>query len=65
MFSTSSFDKAGNSSHLDLFSAASVEIIRHVKIKAAATPYDPAYADYFELRSLRKPKRLLALWEDR
>lgn len=38
--------------------AAAVSIKRHVKIKAEATPYDPAYADYFmERKRLQKNSR--------
>ena len=54
VFSTSTRDKAGNLWHLDLFRAADIPIIRHVKIRAAATLFDPAFADYFELRALRR-----------
>jgi len=36
---------------LDLFQAASIPITRHVKIRADATPYDPAFTDYFEQRA--------------
>jgi RNA-directed DNA polymerase len=39
---------------LDLFSAASLPIVRHVKVQARATPYDPAYADYFAQRARRR-----------
>ena len=34
-----------------LFHAASVPIRRHVKIKGAANPYDPVWADYFAQRT--------------
>jgi len=45
--------------HLDLFSVASVPIIRHIKIQAHATPYDPAFTDYFAQRAKsRKVSRL-------
>jgi RNA-directed DNA polymerase len=37
--------------HLDLFSMASVPIIRHIKIQALATPYDPAFTEYFAQRA--------------
>jgi RNA-directed DNA polymerase len=37
--------------HLDLFSMASVPIIRHIKIQARANPYDPAFTDYFTRRA--------------
>jgi RNA-directed DNA polymerase len=37
--------------HLDLFSMASVPIIRHIKIQAHATPYDPAFFEYFAQRA--------------
>lgn len=37
--------------HLDLLSVASVPIIRHIKIQANATPYDPAFTDYFARRA--------------
>ena len=40
----------GKVTHLDLFHAGRVAIIRHVKIRADATPYDPALRDYFERR---------------
>lgn len=43
-------DKQGKATHLDLFQAAHVSIIRHVKIRADATPYDPAFLDYFARR---------------
>ena len=35
---------------LRLFSASSVPIKRHIKIRSAATPYDPEYKEYFEKR---------------
>jgi RNA-directed DNA polymerase len=44
-------DKHGNPTRVDLFSAGRVTITRHVKVRADATPYDPAYADYFAARS--------------
>ena len=45
-------DEFGQVTCLDLFSAASLPIVRHVKIQANATPYDPAYGDYFADREL-------------
>ncbi len=63
VFSASSHDTAGHISHLDLFYAASVKIRRHVKIRATATPYDPAFADYYKTRALRNRVRPLAKWD--
>lgn len=39
-----------------LFKLASVKIERHVKVKAEATPYHPAYVSYFERRKQRSSK---------
>lgn len=47
-------DEFGQFTCLELFSAASLPIVRHVKIQARATPYDPAYADYFAHRARRR-----------
>lgn len=47
-------DEKGRYGCLDLFELASVPIIRHVKIQAAATPYDPAYIGYFRRRESRR-----------
>jgi RNA-directed DNA polymerase len=44
-------DEHRSTTLLDLFSTASVRIVRHVKIQADATPYDPAFADYFTRRA--------------
>jgi len=41
----------GQRTYLDLFRAASTPIIRHIKIRAAATPYDCAFTDYFTRRA--------------
>lgn len=51
VFSASTRNRTGATRPLDLFKAASVPIVRHVKIKARATPYDPAYAAYFIQRA--------------
>lgn len=37
---------------LSLFKAKSVEIKRHIKIRAEANPYNPKYKEYFEKRKL-------------
>jgi len=50
VFFAKSRDGSGQATVLDLFQASSVPITRHIKIKARATPYDPAYADYFARR---------------
>jgi RNA-directed DNA polymerase len=45
-----------------LFRAAKVPIVRHVKIRAAANPYDPEWEHYFEKRLDAK---MAADWEGR
>lgn len=54
-----------------LFSAASVPIKRHIKIKVEANPYDPAWETYFEHRqdvqmeaNLEGHRKLLHLWRE-
>ena len=43
------------------FSISHTPIRRHVKIKSDATPYDPAYEEYFRVRQARrKEKRLFS-----
>ena len=46
---------------MDLATASSIPIKRHVKIPAAATPYDPTYRDYFSKRksSSNKMRKLI------
>lgn len=47
----------GSEKYIDLFKASSVGIKRHIKIKAAATPYDPMFTEYFNKRRRSiKPK---------
>lgn len=51
IFFTTVYDKKRKSRvNLDLFRASSVAIKRHIKIKAAATPYDPKYDAYLKQR---------------
>jgi len=44
-------DGPGQHAYLDLFRVTSTPIVRHIKIRAAATPYDPAFTDYFTHRA--------------
>lgn len=44
----------GKTFYLDLFEITSTPIRRHIKIKADATPYDPAYREYFIKRQLKR-----------
>lgn len=44
-------DVRGQQGHLDLYSVASTPIARHIKIRAGASPYDPAYRQYFARRA--------------
>jgi RNA-directed DNA polymerase len=53
----------GRPKDLELYSAASTPIHRHVKIKAEACPYDMAWEPYFEERITRKVKGSLVLKE--
>ncbi|MGQ7848777.1 group II intron maturase-specific domain-containing protein [Granulosicoccus sp. 3-233] len=46
----------GNADMFRLVHLASIRIVRHVKVIAAATPYDPNYTTYFEQR--RRQRRL-------
>ena len=47
----------GSREHLDLFRAASVPIRRHVKVRADATAFDPAYRAYFQQRRKNRGRR--------
>jgi RNA-directed DNA polymerase len=57
----------GKSRVLSLYRIASTRIERHIKVRGAANPYDPAYADYFDKRRcfawrvLSRPLRAPAL----
>jgi len=63
--------KAGRPQRVRLFSASSVAIKRHPKIKGAANPFDPAWEVYFEQRlgvtmadDLKGRRKLLYLWKE-
>lgn len=43
-------ENAGDSNHQTLIFASDTNIIRHVKVKAEANPYDPEFKDYFHNR---------------
>lgn len=51
VFFASVRDASGKATCLDLLQVASVPIVRHIKIQARATPYDPAFTDYFARRA--------------
>lgn len=52
IFSTRIIDKHGNKRNLDLVKMTKTPIKRHIKIRAEATPYDPAYHEYLNKRSM-------------
>lgn len=51
VFSATFHDQSGERRTLELFQTSSVPIIRHIKIRAEANPYDPAYDEYFRQRA--------------
>ena len=62
---------AGATRPIRLFSALRVPIVRHVKVRAEANPYDPAWECYFEERlgvtmkhALARERRYGTLWND-
>lgn len=64
-------NKDGQARQVQLFNIPNLPIIRHVKIKGAANPYDPAWETYFEKRlgrqmaqSLKGRRQLLYLWQE-
>ncbi len=69
VFQASYPDRRGQPRTIRLAKATDTPIKRHVKIKAAAHPYDPVWETYFEERSARQMKetlrgydKLLRLW---
>jgi RNA-directed DNA polymerase len=63
--------KDGRPQTVRLFSASSVAIKRHTKVKGAANPFDPAWEVYFEQRlgvamadDLKGRRKLLYLWKE-
>jgi RNA-directed DNA polymerase len=51
--------KSSEMKYLDLVNIAHTPIRRHVKIVADATPYDPAYENYFRIRQARRKAKNL------
>ena len=49
-------DKHGEKRLVTIFEASRVAIRRHVKVRAAANPYDPAWELYFEQRQVNKTR---------
>ena len=67
IFSTPIKDSLGNKRHLDLVETSKTAIKRHIKIRAEATPYDPAYHEYlskriFERESAKKSNKRPIWW---
>jgi RNA-directed DNA polymerase len=54
VFSSRIKDRDGKAKNIDLFDIGQVKIVRHAKIRANATPYDPNFAEYFQQREDRK-----------
>jgi len=54
----------GRADMFRLIRVASTKIVRHVKVIADATPYDPAYTSYFARRKLqRRTFKYVELWQ--
>ena len=53
-------DGKGGTHPLCLLNAAKVQIVRHVKIRGEANPYDPAWEDYFDKRLYARLEATLA-----
>ncbi len=71
VFSGTVETRSGSSPGVWLYSAAGVSIQRHIKIRAAANPYDPAWEPYFEARldvtmeqNLTGRRTLRRLWQE-
>ena len=52
-------DKNLETTYLDLVEIAHTPIRRHVKIQSDATPFDPAYEEYFRVRQARRKQKRL------
>lgn len=57
IFSAPTRKRDGTWGYLDLFRASSVPIRRHVKVRAEATEFDPAYEAYFRQRWVKRQQR--------
>jgi len=62
VFAVKSKRSDGRIDYMELYSAASTPIRRHVKIKSEACPYDKTWEPYFKDRKLRKGKDDLTLF---
>jgi len=62
IFSTKVRNKMGEIVNFDLFKMQSLPILRHIKIKNAASPYDAQYKDYFEKRGRLRRKSSSVHW---
>ena len=52
-------DRHGKPEHRELVKAGRIGIIRHVKIRAEANPFDPVWTDYFADRKVKNRERNL------
>ena len=59
VFATETRDKRGRLKPLRLFSASDVKIVRHVKVKSEANPFDPAWDAYFAQRKKKRTEARL------
>lgn len=56
-------DKKGNFQILDLITTSDVSIKRHIKVRAAAHPFDSQYIEYFENRDSLQRKSYMRAWD--
>jgi RNA-directed DNA polymerase len=54
MFSTRVKDKKGKSRLYEVIRACHIGIVRHIKIRGDANPFDPKYDEYFRKRRFSK-----------
>jgi len=71
IFATDTLGRDGEAKVLKLYLAKETRIIRHVKVKSKANPFDPAWNSYFAQRKrkgmldrLRKPSLPMHLWQE-
>lgn len=55
-------DASSSTNAIRLLRAAQIPIVRHIKVRAAATPYDPTYDTYFAQRRRKVPRESHGEW---